>query len=281
MQDTSLMSIHHTAIISPLADIADGVQIGPYCVIEDEVRIGPGCTIGPYVHIKGPVALGSENHIYTGCVLGEAPQHLKYNGEETRLEIGNNNIIREHVTLHRGTTHRGVTRIGSHNFLMAGSHVAHDCILGNHIQLANGAMIGGHCILDDGCIISGNATVHQNCRIGRLAMLGGLSGTTKNLPPFMLQQGINCITGINIIGLRRNGVPKESIIGIKKAFKLLFDDRNPMSTALINIENQLGDIVEVQELVEFIRSSKNGINRIRDSKRGLIMGSDQDLRDQE
>ena len=267
---TSLAQIHPTAIVSPLAEIADEVLIGPYCVIEGEVCIGPGCVLGPYVHLIGSITMGPDNRVFTGAVLGEAPQHVKYLGEETRLEIGQGNIIREHVTIHRGTAFdRGVTRLGSQNFLMAGSHVAHDCIVGDRCQLANGALIGGHCILDDGCIISGNAGVHQHCRVGRLAMLGGASGTTKDVPPFMIQQGINCVTGVNVIGLRRAGVPSSSITAIKKAYHILFDESLALQTALERIEVQLGDVPEIRELVEFIRNSKKGINRARDMPRGF------------
>jgi UDP-N-acetylglucosamine acyltransferase len=261
--------IHPTAVISPEAHIADDVQIGPYCVLEGEVRIGPGCVLGPYVHIVGLAVIGPENRIFTGAVLGEAPQHVNYHGEATRLEIGRANIIREHVTIHRGTTDRGVTHIGSHNFLMAGSHVAHDCILADRCQLANGALVGGHCTLDDGCIISGNATVHQHCRVGRLAMLGGLSGSSKDVPPFMMHQGINSVTGINVIGLRRAGIASASITALRASFRILFEQGFSLNNALDHIEGEMGEIPEVRELVEFIRTSKKGINRVRGMPRGL------------
>ena len=136
--------IHPTAILSPTSKIAEDVTIGPHVVVEGNVRIGPGCMLRPFVHLIGPLVMGEGNQVFSGAVLGERPQHLKYSDEETRVEIGDYNIFREHVTVHRGTTDRYVTQIGSHNFLMAGAHVAHDCIVGNHCTLANGALVGGH-----------------------------------------------------------------------------------------------------------------------------------------
>ncbi|MFW6124899.1 MAG: acyl-ACP--UDP-N-acetylglucosamine O-acyltransferase [Pirellulales bacterium] len=262
--------IHPTAVISDRCQIAEDVTIGPFVVIEGDVRIGPRCQIGPYVHLRGALWLGARNRIYSGAVLGERPQHLRFDeAEETRLEIGDDNIIREHVTIHRGTTHRYVTTIGSHNFFMAGSHVAHDSIIGNHCVLANGALLGGHCILDDRAIISGNAAVHQFCRVGRVAMLGGNSGTSKDVPPFMIQQGINCITGVNLIGLRRAGVSSEAIGAVKHAYRRLFKDGLSVKTALERIEAECGQFEEIQELVHFIRNSTNGINPARNHQRGV------------
>lgn len=252
--------IHPTALLSPTCQIAEDVTIGPNVVIEGDVRIASGCVLRPFVHLIGPLVMGEGNLVYSGAVLGERPQHLKYADEETRLEIGDHNIFREHVTIHRGTTDRWVTRIGSHNFLMAGSHIAHDCIVGSYCTLANGALVGGHCTLDDRCILAGNAAVHQRCRLGRLAMLSGISATSKDVPPFIIQQGINCVAGVNVIGLDRAGVSHEAINAIKLAYRRLFKEGLTTTAALVRIEEESGEFDEIRELVEFIRSSSNGIN---------------------
>ncbi len=199
--------IHPTALVAPEADLGEGVEVGPYVVVEGEVRLGEGCVLRPGVHLIGPLTMGCHNTVFSGAVLGEQPQHLKYNGEKTRLVIGDHNTIREHVTIHRGTAQSGETRIGSHNFLMANSHIAHDCQVGNHCILANGALVGGHCTLEDGVYLSGNCAVHQFMRIGRLALLSGTSSTTKDIPPFIIQQRINCVVGVNVVGMRRAGIP--------------------------------------------------------------------------
>src|SRR5262249_7373503 len=160
--------IHPTAVIPPEAELADDVEIGPFVVIEGAVRVGTGCRIRPHAHLIGPLTMGCDNLVFSGVVLGEQPQHLRYAGERTGLEIGDGNIFREHVTVHRGTTHSWTTRIGNHNFFMAHSHVAHDCVIGNQCLLANGALLGGHCVLEDGVFLSGNCAVHQFVRLGRL-----------------------------------------------------------------------------------------------------------------
>ncbi len=175
--------IHPTAVVAPEAELAAGVDIGPFVVIEGRVRIGPDCVIRPYAHLCGPLTMGCANVVFSGCVLGERPQHLRYNDEPTAVEIGDHNTFREHVTVHRGTTHTWATRIGNHNFFMAHCHVAHDCRIGHHCILANGALVGGHCTLEDNVYLSGNCAVHQFVRIGRLALLSGCSATTKDIPP--------------------------------------------------------------------------------------------------
>jgi UDP-N-acetylglucosamine acyltransferase len=150
--------------------------------------------------------MGHGNAVFSGAILGEQPQHTKYAGEPTRLEIGDGNIFREHVTLHRGTTATGKTSIGNHNFFMAGSHVAHDCEVGDHCIIANGALVAGHCVLEDGVCLSGNVAIHQFVRVGRLALMSGLSATGKDIPPFMIHQRINTVCGVNVIGMRRAGI---------------------------------------------------------------------------
>ena len=204
--------------------------------------------------------MGRNNMVYSHAVLGERPQHLKYGGEATRVEIGDYNIFRENVTVHRGTTQSWVTRIGSHNFLMAGSHVAHDCVVGNNCILANGALLGGHCVLEDNVFMSGNSALHQYVRVGRLALLSGCSATTMDMPPFIIQQRINCVVGVNVVGMRRAGIPTEHIDAVRRAFHILYLEDMALPAALEKIERELGTVPEVAEMAAFIRASKRGVN---------------------
>jgi UDP-N-acetylglucosamine acyltransferase len=260
--------IHPTAVIDPEATIGEDVQVGPFVVIEGPVHVGPGCVLKPGAHLVGPLTMGAGNHVYQHAVLGEQPQHLKFAGEATRLEIGDHNIFREQVTVHRGTTASWVTRIGSHNFLMANSHVAHDCIVGDRCILANGALLAGHCTLGDGACLSGNVAVHQFVHIGRLALLSGLSATGMDIPPFMIHQRINTICGVNVIGMRRAGISHAAIDAVRKAFHLLYRSDTLLSSSLPRIEHELGHFPEVAELLDFIRTSKsNGRGISLDYKR--------------
>ena len=252
--------VHPTTLVAPEAELGDGVEVGPFVVIEGPVRLGPGCVIKPYAHLIGPLTMGRDNTVFSGAVLGEAPQHLRYAGEPTGVEVGDGNLFREHVTVHRGTTASWVTRIGSNNFFMAGAHVAHDCVVGNNCLLANGALLGGHCVLEDGVFLSGNAAVHQFVRVGRLALLSGLSASTKDVPPFIVQQYINVVVGVNVIGMRRAGLPTASIDGVRKAFHLIYRQGLALPNALARVEAELGQIDAVAELLAFIRGSRRGIN---------------------
>lgn len=251
--------IHATAIIDPRAEIGDDVQVGPHVIIDGPARVGTGCILGPGVHLMGTVILGAHNEIFSHAVIGERPQHLGYKGEPTRVEIGDHNIIREHVTIHRATTANWVTRVGNYNLLMASSHVAHDCVVGDRCLFANSALIGGHCIVEDNVYLGGNCGVHQFVRVGRLALLSGASGTTKDIPPFMISQYINCVAGVNIVGMRRAGIPAAGINGVRRAFQILYRQHLTIPQALERIEAELPGIPEVAELVTFIRNSTRGI----------------------
>ena len=199
-------SIHSTALIDPEAFIAPDVQIGPYVVIEGAVRIGPGCVIEAQACLSGPLVMGSNNFVGHAAVLGKSPQHRGYRDEPTSLEIGDDNVFREFVTIHRGTVQgNGVTTVGHRNMFMVGSHVGHDAQVGNGCTVVNNALVAGHVCLEDDCILSGHSAVQQRVRIGRLAMLAGIAATSKDIPPFILQQGYNCVTGLNIVGIRRAG----------------------------------------------------------------------------
>jgi UDP-N-acetylglucosamine acyltransferase len=252
--------IHPSAVVAPEAEIGDDVEVGPHVVIEGDVRVGAGSVLRPGVHLVGPLTMGCHNTVFTGAVLGERPQHLRYADEPTRLEIGDHNIFRENVTVHRGTTAAWVTRIGCHNFFMAGSHIAHDCVVGSHCVLANGALVGGHCVVGDNVYLSGNCAVHQFVRIGRLALLSGVSATSKDIPPFIVMQRINVIVGVNVIGMRRAGVPTGHIDAVRQAYHILFRNHLVLPQALARVEQQLGEVPEVVELVGFIRSSSRGIS---------------------
>lgn len=255
--------IHPTAIISPEAELADAVEVGAFAVIEGKIKIGPGCIIRPGAYLFGTVVMGQGNVVFSGAVLGEQPQHLKYKGEPTSVQIGDFNIFREHVTVHRGTTHSMKTVIGSHNFLMAGAHVAHDSVIGDRCILTNGSLVAGHCILEDNVIISGNSAVHQFCRVGRLALLSGLSASTKDIPPFVVQQGIDCVAGLNVIGMRRAGLSLEQLTAIKQAFRILYRDGLVLPAALVKLDHELGEIDVVQEIVRFLHGCTRGISHMR------------------
>ncbi len=256
--------IHPTAVVDPQVQLAEGVRIGPYAVIEGPVRIGAGTQIGPHVHICGPVRLGRNNWIGTGCVIGAPPQHLGYRGEVTAVEIGDDNIFREYVTVHRGLpvglgAGSGLTRIGDRNLLMVGSHVAHDCRVGNDCILANYALIAGHVELGDRALISGNSAVHQHCRVGRLALLSGVSACSFDIPPFWIMQGHNIVRGINLVGMRRAGLPAADIQAVRRAFAILYRHGLPLRAALQQIEAECSESPAVQELLEFVRSPRRGI----------------------
>jgi UDP-N-acetylglucosamine acyltransferase len=259
--------VHPTALISPEAEVSEDVEVGAYTVVEGPVRLGPGCVLRPHVHLIGPLTMGRDNVVFGGAVLGERPQHLKYNGEPTGVEIGDGNIFREQVTVHRGTTHSWVTRIASHNFFMANTHIAHDCAIGSHCIMANGAVLGGHVVLADNVYISGNSAVHQFVRIGRLALLSGVSASTKDIPPFCIQQRIDTIVGVNVIGMRRAGLSHEQVDAVRRAFHIIFRQGMVIPNALALVEHELGAVDVVQELVRFIRESKRGISGMRGEDR--------------
>ncbi|HEY8503678.1 MAG TPA: acyl-ACP--UDP-N-acetylglucosamine O-acyltransferase [Gemmataceae bacterium] len=251
--------IHPTALIDPEAELAPDVRVGPYVVIEGPVRLGPGCVVRPFAHLIGPLTAGRDNDFGTGVVIGDRPQHLLYNGEPTRTEIGDGNTFREHVTVHRGTASTGATVIGSHNFFMAYSHVAHDCRVGNHCILANGALLGGHCVVEDRALLSGHCAVHQFVRIGRLSMLSGISATSRDVPPFILQMGLNRVEGVNLVGMRRAGFPPAEIQAVRQAFAILYRQHKTVAGAVLEIEAKYGHSPAVREMIAFIRASKRGI----------------------
>ena len=256
--------VHPTALVAPEVELGQGVSVGPFAVIEGRVQVGDHCVIKAHAQLVGPLKLGRRNQVFQGAILGESPQHLKYNGEPTSVEIGDDNVFREHVTVHRGFGEAGKTIIGCRNYLMVNSHVGHDSRVGNQCILANGALIAGHCVLEDCVFLSGNCALHQHVRVGRLALLSGISGTTKDIPPFVLQQGIDTVVGINVIGMRRAGMSNEQIQAVRQAFKILFREGLPVPAAIERLDEELGEVDAVQELITFLHGSKRGISPMRE-----------------
>jgi UDP-N-acetylglucosamine acyltransferase len=255
--------IHPTAIVHESAVIGKNVEIGPYTIIGERVEIGDDCWIAPHVVIKGPTKIGKGNKIYQFASVGEDCQDLKYNGEETFLEIGDNNVFRESCTIHRGTTQdQGITRIGSNNLLMAYVHVAHDCILGDDIILSNNATLAGHTKLANNVIIGGLSALHQFTRVGEFAMIGGCSAVNKDVPPYFMASGNYAqAQGINSVGLKRRGFSSAAIMEIKRAYKVICRQGNTLAEAREEIKGKLEACPELQVLYDFISEDNRGIVR--------------------
>ncbi len=254
-------SIDPRAAIDPSAIIADDVEIGPWTLIGPDVEIGAGSKIASHVVVKGPTRIGANNQIFQFSTIGEDTPDLKYKGEPTRLEIGDHNIIREGVTVHRGTVQdNSLTSIGNHNLLMAYSHIGHDCSVGDHVILVNHAALAGHVVVDDWAILSGYTLVHQHCRIGAHAYAGMASHIVKDVPAYMLVLGQPAVVRtINIEGLRRRGFSKQSIATIKKAYRTLYRHALPLEQALQELKSMCEQEPAVQVLVDSVESSKRGI----------------------
>jgi UDP-N-acetylglucosamine acyltransferase len=250
--------IHPTAIIHPQAKLGANARVGAYAVIDADVELGADCVVGPQVYLTGVTKIGAGNQFHAGSVIGDAPQDLKYKGEPTRLEIGDNNVFREHVTVHRSNKLTEATVIGSNNLLMAGAHVAHNCVVGNHVILANGALLGGHATVQDRAFISGNALVHQFCRVGTLAIMQGGSAISKDLPPFTVARGVNGICGLNTIGLRRAGLSSEERLELKKLYHFLFRSGNMLRVALVEAE-KIFTTPSANIFLEFVAAAKRGV----------------------
>jgi UDP-N-acetylglucosamine acyltransferase len=250
--------IHPTAIVHPRATLDATATVGPYAVIDDGVTVGPGCVIGPQVHLTGHTAIGPRNVFHAGCVIGDAPQDLKYQGEPTRLRIGSDNVFREHVTVHRSNKIAEETVIGSHNFLMAHSHVGHNVCLGDHVILANGALLAGHVQVGDHAFISGNCLLHQFVRVGTRSLMQGSAGISKDLPPFMVARGHNHICGLNTVGLRRAGFTADQRLELKRLYRLLFREHQNLRAAVLAAQEKFTS-APAQTLLEFIAASKRGV----------------------
>jgi UDP-N-acetylglucosamine acyltransferase len=250
--------IHPTAIIDPKAKLDSTVNVGPYAVIDGGVELGARCTIGPHVYLTGLAKIGAGNTFHAGCVIGDAPQDLKYNNEPTGLRIGDNNVFREHVTVHRSTKTTGETVIGSRNYLMQHSHVAHNCDIGDDTIIAGGALLAGHVVVQDRAFISGNCLVHQFCRVGTLSMMQGGCAISKDLPPFCLALKDNEMCGLNVVGLRRGGYSPGERLELKRLYKALFRSEMSFREALAEAQRNFSSAPS-KILLEFVAEARRGI----------------------
>jgi UDP-N-acetylglucosamine acyltransferase len=253
--------VHPTAIIHPQARIGADCQIGPYCVIGPEVELGSGCRLHSHVVIDGHTRLGKKNQVYPFASIGLRTQDLKYKGGLTRTEIGDQNNIRENVTIHSATGDGEFTRIGSHNNILAGSHIGHNVTIGNHV-IVSMAALAGHVHVEDHAIVGGLSAVHQFCRLGTMSIIGGCSKVVQDVPPFMLVDGNPAETRtINKVGLERNGVKDEAQAALRQAFKILFREGLTMPNALARIEQEVTPLPQIQHLLNFIRTSERGVTK--------------------
>ena len=251
--------IHPSAVVGGAAEFADEVEIGPFCLVEGRIRIGARTRLIGHVTILGETEIGEDNVFHPNAVIGDEPQDVAYSGGRRRVRIGNRNVFREGVTIHRGSEHGDVTIIGDGNFFMQNAHAAHDCRVGNGTIIAGGALLAGWVEVGDRALVSGNCVVHQYVRIGRLAMMRGLSRTSRDVPPFCLMDLTHTLRGINAVGLKRAGFGVDTIRALRKAFAELFGARRNLKSALDRLESAGPLTAEVAEMVEFIRQSKRGV----------------------
>lgn len=250
--------IHPTAVIHPKARLDATVVVGPYTVIDEAVILGAHCVVGPHVHLTGHTTIGAYNRFHAGSVIGDAPQDLKYHDEPTRLRIGDHNVFRENVTVHRSNKLGEDTVIGSHNFLMGGCHVGHNSHLGDHVIMANGALLGGHVTVGDRAFLSGNCLVHQFTRVGTLAIMQGGAAISTDLPPFCVAQENNTLCGLNTVGLRRAGLSAEQRLELKRLYHALFRSGRKLSVAQAQAREEFNS-EPARVLLDFIAASKRGL----------------------
>src|SRR5882757_3204767 len=254
-----MTQIHPTAIVEPGARLAGTVAIGPYCHIGSEVEIADGVTLHAHVVVAGRTSIGANTRIFPFASIGHEPQDLKYAGEKSRLVIGKDNIIREHVTMNPGTTGGGmVTRVGDRCLFMVGAHVAHDCQIGNNVVMVNNATLAGHVVISDYAIIGGLSAVHQFVRIGQYAMIGGMSGVERDVIPYGSVMGDRArLSGVNIVGMQRRGFSREEIQALRSAFQLLFAETGTLSERVATIADQFDEVRPVRDVVAFIRADSS------------------------
>ena len=261
------VKIHPAAIVDPKARIGAGVEIGPFSIIGSQALIGEKTTVQSHVVIEGEVAIGSGNFIGHGAIIGAPPQDVSFSSErKTRVEIGNENIIREYCTIHRGSAEGSATKIGDKNFLMAATHIGHNCLIGNNIIIANNCLLAGHVRVDDGAFLGGGSTFHQFMHVGRLVMVQGSSGFGKDLPPFVIAAERNFVFGVNVVGLRRAGFSAKDRDEIKAAFKLIYMSGLNISQALEKaVKTKFG--APAREFLDFVANAKK--RGICPAKRGM------------
>ena len=254
--------IHPSAVIHPKARLGEHCEIGPYCIIGENVELGPDCKLHSHVVIDGHTKLGARNEIFPFASIGLKTQDLKWKGGVTRTEIGDDNTFREYVTVHSATGDGEVTRVGSHNHILAYCHLAHNVTLGSHIIMSNVATLAGHVTVEDYAVIGGLAAVHQFCRVGKMAIVGGCSKVVQDVPPFMLADGNPAETRtVNKVGMERNGVSEEAQAALRTAYKILFREGLTIPNALARITSDLPAIPEIQHLIRFVQSSERGISK--------------------
>src|SRR6202162_24093 len=256
------VQIHPTAIVDPKSELGTGTVVGPYCVIGSNVVVGENCWLQHHVTLQGPMRAGAANKFYAYCSIGQQTQDLKYAGEPTYLEIGDENTFREFVTVNRSTKSDGLTRICSRGNFLAYSHIGHDCMVGNEVVFSNNGTLAGHVQVGDNAVMGGLTAVHQFCRIGRFAITGGCSKIVQDVPPFMIADGNPAeIRGVNLVGLERKGFTPESMKWIKEAFRLIYRSKHNTRQAVEAVRKELPQNEEIMQIIEFIEQSERGIVR--------------------
>ena len=254
--------IHPTAIVDSRAQLGTGCEVGPYCIIGTTVQLGADCRLHSHVVLDGLTTIGPRNEFFPFACIGLPTQDLKYTGGQCHLDIGADNVFREHVTVHTATGDGLHTRVGSHGNFLAYSHIAHDCVVGDHVIFSNNGTLAGHVVVEDYAIIGGLAAVHQFCRIGKMSIIGGCAKVVQDVPPFMIVDGHPGVTrGINKVGLERNGVPAEIIRALYEAYKIIFKSGLTMAVALDKVTQEIPQSLELAHFVDFCRKSERGIAR--------------------
>lgn len=254
--------IHPQALVSQSAVIGNNVEIGPFAVIGDNVKIADGTIVDAFALVTGYTEIGKNNHIFSYASIGNPPQDLKYKGEKSYLVIGDNNIVREFVTMNPGTEKDSATKVGSNNLIMAYSHIAHDCLVGSENVFANNATLAGHVEVGNKVVIGGLSAIHQFCRVGNNAIIGGCSKVVQDVPPYSMSDGHPAVVyGLNAVGLRRANISNSVISELKKAFKILFFEDHPFDKAKDMVKKNLPDLPEIDYLLKFMSSSKRGVGR--------------------
>ncbi len=256
------VEIHPTAIVDPKAELGAETIVGPYCIVGSEVVLGEGCWLQHHVTLCGPMRAGAKNKFYAYCSIGQQTQDLKYAGEPTYLEIGDENTFREFCTVNRSTKADGKTRVGNRGDFLAYSHIGHDCTVGNSVVFSNNGTLAGHVEVGDHAVMGGLTAVHQFCRIGRFAITGGCSKIVQDVPPFLIADGNPAeIRGVNLIGLERAGFTPESVKAIKEAFRLIYRSKLNTRQAIEAVRNQIEPREEITHFIEFVEKSARGIIR--------------------
>jgi len=257
------LEIHPTAIVHSEAQLAPGVRVGAYSLIGPHVRIGQNAIIESHVVLDGWTEIGERCHLFPFVSIGAAPQHRRYRGEPTRVTIGNDNVIREFVTIHRGTVEGGgETLLGQGNVIMAYSHIAHDCKVGDQVTMANASTLAGHIQVENFAIVGGLVAIHQFVRVGCYAIIGGSSGVPQDIPPYMLAAGNRAkLFGLNSVGLKRHQFSEETLVALKHAYRILFRSHLTLNNAIKKVEEEIADMPEIRHLLDFLKTSKRGVCR--------------------